>query len=63
MYLVVLKGNFTDVHARVPAGQPAPTGTTITFTLDSQTHVVHDFGIFNGEADTTAVGQMTPFSL
>ena len=62
MYLVVLTGTFTWVNAPVPPGQPAPTGTTIAFTVDAQTHAIQDFGLFNGGVDTSAVGSMASFS-
>ncbi len=60
-YLVVLTGNFTDVHARVPLGASDPKGTTIAFTVNPETHGIQDFGLSNG-VDTSTVSGMAPFS-
>jgi hypothetical protein len=62
VYLVVLTGNFTDENTFSPGG-PAPQGTTIVYTVDADSHLIHDFGLVNGPVDTTPVGQMTAFSL
>ena len=61
MYLVVLTGNFTWVNASRPSNAVAPPkGTTVTFTVNPETHLIQDFGISNG-VDASAVGGMTPF--
>jgi hypothetical protein len=44
-YLVVLHGSFTATGAKVPFGQPAPTGTELAFTLDPKTHGVLDWTV------------------
>ncbi len=63
VYLVVLTGHFTDVNAFYPTGGSPPKGTTIAFTVDVRTRAIHDFGMSNGQADTTGVGQVTSFTL
>jgi hypothetical protein len=63
VYLVVLTGSFTDENARVPVGQPAPTGTAITFTADANTQDIQDFGLLKSAPDTAAVGAMNALTL
>jgi hypothetical protein len=44
-YLVVLHGSFTATGAKVPFGQPLPTGSVLAFTLDPKTHGVLDWTV------------------
>jgi hypothetical protein len=44
-YLVVLHGSFTATGAKVPFGEPVPTGTDLAFTLDPTTHGVLDWTV------------------
>jgi len=47
VYLVVMTGNFTDMHASVPSGAALPTGKYLTVTIDPATHAVMDLGLGN----------------
>jgi hypothetical protein len=62
VYIVVMRGRFTDYLASIPAGASLPTGTCIAFTADAARHTVRDFGI-SGPIDTSSVGQMQPLRL
>jgi hypothetical protein len=62
VYLVVLHGQFVDRYARIPPGRPFPTGTTIMFTIDTQTHGILDFGISNQTVDLAPLGTVIPFT-
>ena len=59
-YLVILHGSFTAVGAKVPSGDPVPTGTVLSFTLDPKTHEVLDWGVTDHAVD---VAGLQSFSL
>jgi hypothetical protein len=62
VYVVVMRGQFTDELASRPAGASAPTGTCIAFTVDATRHTIRDFGI-GAPVDTSSVGQLRPLTL
>jgi hypothetical protein len=63
VYLVQLEGQFTALTARVPAGQPAPAGRYLTFTVDASTGFVLDWGVSDTSADLSALGPVTDLGL
>jgi hypothetical protein len=46
-YLVVMQGDFVARYASVPAGQPLPRGSVLTFTADPETREIRDLGVSN----------------
>jgi hypothetical protein len=60
-YLVEMTGHFQNNHGFIPPDQLAPSGTTLVFTADPESHHVVDLGLVSGEVDTSAVGRMHPF--
>ncbi len=60
VYFVAIHGQFVDRYARIPPGQPFPTGTMIMFTIDTQTHTILDFGISEQAFDLSSLGTMIP---
>jgi hypothetical protein len=49
VYLVVMTGNFTDMHASVPPGAAFPTGKYLAVTIDPATGAVMDLGLGNNQ--------------
>jgi hypothetical protein len=45
VYLVVLQGKFSISSARVPPGQPSPSGSNAVSVIDGHTGKVVDFGV------------------
>jgi hypothetical protein len=60
-YLVEMTGHFQNNHGFIAPDQLAPSGTTLVFTADPESHHVVDLGIVSGEVDTSEVGPMYPF--
>jgi hypothetical protein len=63
VYLIVMTGHFVDAHAFIAPGQPAPSGTTITFTVDPKTQGIRDFGLSNASPDTSSVAMSAVYFL
>lgn len=63
VYLVELRGNFVDKHARIPAGAAFPTGTEVNFTIDPRSQSVLDFGISNNPPDISSLGSVSAVPL
>jgi hypothetical protein len=61
VWFVVLHGHFKDRNARVPAGQPLPTGRVILFTINKRTHQIMDFGIGNRPPALSSLGPAEQF--
>jgi hypothetical protein len=61
VYLVVITGHFVANDVSVPAGQPAPRGTTITMSIDTSTMQTVDWGLSSQSVSLDSLG--TPFSL
>jgi hypothetical protein len=46
----------------VPPEKPDPTGSTLMFTIDTQTHEILDFGNANQKPDLTKLGLVQTIS-
>ena len=62
VYFVEIRGQFVDRYARIPPGQPFPTGSTIMLTIDTQTHTILDFSISNQTFDLSSLGTAIPLT-
>jgi hypothetical protein len=62
VYLVQARGQFTALHARVPAGHASPFGHYLTFTVDVASGLVLDWGVSDQEASLSALGPVTSLS-
>ncbi len=58
VWLVVLHGHFQDPGASLPSGDPIPTGSIISFTINKQSHHIMDFGIGDRSPNLLSLGQV-----
>jgi hypothetical protein len=63
VYLVLLRGNFVHTRFTGPSGASPPRGTVITFTADSMTRTIYDYGIGDRVPDLPALGRVTDLRL
>jgi hypothetical protein len=56
VYFVQIHGAFVHRYARIAPGHPCPTGTTVMFTIDTETHAILDLGISNQTVDLSPLG-------
>ena len=62
-YLVQLQGHFTALDASVPSGAKLPTGTFLTFIVDTSSGAVTEWGVSNRQADLAALGSVITLTL
>jgi len=62
VYLIELTGQFEALAARVPANHTKPTGHYLTFTVNTATGSIEDWGVSDNWSDLSTLGPQTAVS-
>ena len=61
VYAMQISGNFRGFSAKIPPGQPFPTGNTLTVIVDRNTGRITDWSITNTHKSLAVLGKVTEF--